>query len=167
MAMFKLENYIMVMYGFHDIVSDWLFSHGGWEVNQLEQMAAYTDAVATIDPRRDGYLDLGANIGAHAVALVARDYNVYAFGPTHANHMLLRRPLALSGLGKRVRVNAFALGDKPATICIIAKYGRMRRAAAASSQTSCLRASMEQVRRKRTVPISSHDCVPRSMHQTK
>ncbi|UJO24864.1 uncharacterized protein CLAFUR5_14584 [Fulvia fulva] len=118
MATYELENYIMVVHGFQDIVSDWLYKNGGWEKAQLEQMAAYMDAIATVEPSRDGYLDLGANIGAHAIPLAARKYKVHAFEPTHANHVLVRCSLALSGIGNKFRLNAFALGDKPDTICM-------------------------------------------------
>jgi FkbM family methyltransferase len=80
-----------------------------WEVDQLEY-------VAMVGPVGGIYLDVGANIGNHAVffGTFCADH-VVAFEPHPRLHDILRRNLAANGLSERSTVVPTAISDAPGT----------------------------------------------------
>jgi FkbM family methyltransferase len=78
-----------------------------WEVDQLEYLAM-------VGPVGGIYLDVGANIGNHAVFFgTFSAEHVVAFEPHPGLHGILRRNLANNGLGARSTVVPTAISDSP------------------------------------------------------
>lgn len=119
------KNYVIMVHGFDDAISNWQWAGNGWEENIADQMASYMEAIQTIEPGRKVFMDVGANIASHTLNLAARGYDVHAFEPVYANYALARCSLALSHLKGRTRLNAFGLGDKVDEICMQSQSANM------------------------------------------
>jgi FkbM family methyltransferase len=76
-----------------------------WEVDQLEY-------IAMVGPRGGIYLDVGSNIGNHAVffGLFCADH-VVAIEPNPRLHPILRRNIDANALGERTTVVPFGISD--------------------------------------------------------
>lgn len=117
----RQENYVTIVHGFEDMVSDDIWRGMGvlgWEEPTARQMNLWMEAIMSIEHSRDGFVDLGANVGTHTLYFASRGYNVHAFEPTFANYALLRCSLAISGMAGRVHLNTFGLGDQAKTVCM-------------------------------------------------
>lgn len=80
-----------------------------WEPVQLERLAALARARAF-----DLFLDIGANSGFYSVMMASKHLvpEVIAFEPDPVNRARLEANIDLNGLGQRVRVFPYALGDR-------------------------------------------------------
>ncbi|KAF2150145.1 hypothetical protein K461DRAFT_315138 [Myriangium duriaei CBS 260.36] len=112
------QNVVVLGHGSADLISDALWEDGKWEFKQLSYMETYMHAIRSMDVKRDGYLDLGANIGTHTLNMATRGFRVHAFEPTPNNNILLECSLALNRFDDRVRLNKFGLGDRVGQVCM-------------------------------------------------
>ncbi len=80
-----------------------------WEPVQLERLAELARA-----RRFDRFLDIGANAGFYSVMMTTNKLvpEALAFEPDPGNCARLAANLALNGLGDRVRVFSYALGER-------------------------------------------------------
>ena len=80
-----------------------------WEPTQLERLAALARARPF-----DLFLDIGANTGFYSVMMPMKKLTpeAIAFEPDPGNYARLSANLALNGLGDRVRLFPYALGDR-------------------------------------------------------
>jgi len=80
-----------------------------WEIDQLEY-------VAMVGPRGGIYMDVGSNIGNHAVffGLFCADH-VVAIEPNPSLHSILRRNVDLNGLGERTTIVPVGISDREGT----------------------------------------------------
>ncbi len=80
-----------------------------WEIDQLEY-------VAMVGPRGGVYMDVGSNIGNHAVffGLFCADH-VVAIEPNPRLHPILRRNIDLNGLGDRTTIVPVGISDREGT----------------------------------------------------
>jgi FkbM family methyltransferase len=85
------------------------------------------DAVwgAVLDEVRPGtrFADVGANIGVYTVAAARRGALVTSFEPNPATAALLRRTVALNGVGDRVTVREVALASSPGDRMLVSSGG--------------------------------------------
>src|SRR5579864_661352 len=81
-----------------------------WEEHEEAGLwAALTSEVR----RRDRFADIGANIGIYTIAAARRGARVMSFEPNPRVAALLRRNVALNGIGGRVDVREVALAASP------------------------------------------------------
>lgn len=111
------ENYWLFGHGFDDLVTNENWANG-WEVHFADQLELYIHAIKNLEPSRSIFLDMGANIGTHALRLAAHGYETHAWEPTHANYVLLHCALAFSNLKAPVRFNHFGLGAQAQSACV-------------------------------------------------
>jgi FkbM family methyltransferase len=80
-----------------------------WEIDQLEY-------IAMVGPRGGVYLDVGSNIGNHAVffGLFCADH-VVAIEPNPRLHPILRRNIDLNALGDRTTIVPVGISDREGT----------------------------------------------------
>jgi FkbM family methyltransferase len=115
------EDYVILGHGFKDVVTDyeWKASdYNTWETAITRQLELFLKAIATLEPARSIYVDLGVNIGTHMLHVASRGYNTHGFEPLYANYVLAHCALSISGITSPVRFNHFGLSDKVETVCL-------------------------------------------------
>ncbi|KAJ3129399.1 hypothetical protein HK098_001500 [Nowakowskiella sp. JEL0407] len=101
----------MVLHESGDIVSDFIYTHGYWEALLTNAMFVKMEEVSKFTGKKAVFMDVGANVGWHALAMAGAGYPVVAFEPMPQNLMLIRWSLCLNSTMK-MEVYSKGLGDK-------------------------------------------------------
>ncbi|KAJ3034630.1 hypothetical protein HDU99_010683 [Rhizoclosmatium hyalinum] len=119
---------------------------GTFEGNIRQQMLAVLAEEA--DPSKDVVMDIGANIGLHAVFFANAGYKVHAFEPMLANFNVLNCSASSDPvLRENLVLNNYGLGDIVTTSCVSASYGNLGSAKIVADTGSCQPENTIQVRR--------------------
>ena len=90
-------------------VSKAIVKDGAWEGDLLKHIV---DRLRQVPERRGVFLDVGANLGFHSVAVAAAGYRVMSVEPVPRNVDLLTRSIVANGFQRRVKVYATAVTDE-------------------------------------------------------
>jgi FkbM family methyltransferase len=99
----------------HDEIGDWIFFNGIYEEDLLSAITSWLIPRLVPDHRQTVALDVGANIGNHAVAFAPYFESVYAFEPNPIALHLLEANILLNGL-RNVEVFPVGLSDQDAVL---------------------------------------------------
>ncbi|ORY50950.1 methyltransferase FkbM [Rhizoclosmatium globosum] len=100
------------------------------------------------DPSKDVVMDIGANIGLHALFFANAGYKVHAFEPMLANFNVLNCSASSDPvLRENLVLNNYGLGDIVTTSCVSASYGNLGSAKIVADTGSCQPENTIQVRR--------------------
>lgn len=99
---------VAMTYERHSVIGNLLFYNGEFEEPEIRFVSKFLRGT-----RAPVVLDIGANIGWHAIQWAAdnRDVQIYAFEPSAKTAELLTRNVKLNGLEKRIRHVPCAVAD--------------------------------------------------------
>ena len=109
------------------LISKFLYVRGAYERDYVTQVMEYLDRAGLRSPRRDVVLDVGANIGMIAIALVKHGWcrRAIAFEPEAYNFRLLKRNVRQNGYEDVIACRQLALSSGSCELDLVLNDGNL------------------------------------------
>jgi FkbM family methyltransferase len=109
------------------LISKYLYVRGAYERDYVTCVMEFLERVRLRDPRRDVVLDVGANIGMIAIALVKHDWfeRAIAFEPEAYNFQLLTRNVKQNGYERVIACRQVALSSGSCNVELVINEGNL------------------------------------------
>ena len=109
------------------LIGKFLYVRQSYEQHYITQVIEYLDRAGLRDPRRDVVLDVGANIGMIAIALVKHGWfkQAIAFEPEPYNFGLLSRNVRQNGYEQAIACRQLALSSTSGDLDLVLNEGNL------------------------------------------